>query len=163
MPVVFLSIGSNLHPVKNIQLAVRELRRNFGEIQLSSVYRSKPYGFSGDDFLNLVAGVETDLKPEQIVALIEQIHTTAGRRRGGSRFASRELDIDLLLYGDLVSEDLRPRIPRRDVLAYSFVLAPLVEIAPDVRHPVTGKSLRQHWDEFDQDSHPLTVELGVLS
>ena len=158
MPVVFLSLGSNLQPRKNLTLAINELRKRFGTVELSSVYRSEPHGFSGDDFLNLVARVETSKPPSWVVGVLEEIHDLAGRQRGSDRFGPRELDIDLLLYDDLVSNEAGLIIPRSDVLAYSFVLGPLAEIAGDLVHPVTVKSLREHWQEFDQKSHPLTVE-----
>jgi 2-amino-4-hydroxy-6-hydroxymethyldihydropteridine diphosphokinase len=159
---VFLSLGSNLQPRKNLTLAISELHKRFGAVQLSSVYRSEPHGFSGDDFLNLVACVETRKSPSWIVGELEAIHDLAGRQRGSDRFAPRELDIDLLLYDDLVTNQAGLRIPRSDVLAYSFVLGPLAEIAGNLVHPVTGKSLREHWQEFDQKSHPLTIEVDFF-
>lgn len=162
MPVVFLSLGSNLQPRKNLSLAINELCKRFGAVELSSVYRSEPHGFSGDDFLNLVARVETSKEPGWIVGELEEIHDLAGRQRGSDRFGPRELDIDLLLYDDVVTNEDGLRIPRSDVLAYSFVLGPLAEIAGDLVHPVTGKSLREHWQEFDQKSHPLTVQADFL-
>jgi 2-amino-4-hydroxy-6-hydroxymethyldihydropteridine diphosphokinase len=66
-----------------------------------------------------------------------------------------------LLYDDLVVDEKPVRIPRNDVLKYSFVLRPLAELAPDFRHPVTGRTLREHWQEFDAASHPLEV-VGVM-
>ncbi len=162
MPSVFLSLGSNLDTRKNLTLAVSELRKRFGDITLSRVYKSKPYGFSGDDFLNLVARVETSMLPIQIVELIEGIHDLAGRQRGSDRFGPRELDIDLLLYDNLVIDEPRIRLPRSDVLKYSFVLGPLAEIAPNLTHPVSGKRMREHWEEFDHKSHPLVVQPGFL-
>ena len=71
--------------------------------------------------------------------------------------SSRSLDIDLLLYNDLVRESPRPRLPHADILEYSFVLRPLAELAPDVRHPVTRMTMCEHWQQFDQQRHPLTA------
>ena len=129
--------------------------RRFGEVGLSSVYSSKPAGFDGDDFLNLVARVECDLAPAEIVAELEQIHSLAGRRRDNGRVLSRTLDIDLLMYDQLVMDSPALRLPRADVLEYSFVLRPLAELAPDCRHPQTGRRLSEHWREFDPSRHPL--------
>lgn len=159
---VFLGLGSNVEPEANLALGIRELRRRYGELCVSAVYRNKPVGFEGADFLNLVVGLDTRLPPATLQADIESIHALAGRTRGGERFASRPLDIDLLLYGDHVIDGPDCRVPRQDVLRYSFVLGPLAEIAPDVVHPVTGLTLARHWADFDTAAHPLVaVDLAL--
>ncbi|MDH3860948.1 MAG: 2-amino-4-hydroxy-6-hydroxymethyldihydropteridine diphosphokinase [Gammaproteobacteria bacterium] len=161
MAKVFAGLGSNIDPEDNLHLGVRELRARYGELQLSAVYRSKSVGFDGHDFLNLVACFETEASPESICEEIERIHELAGRDRNDGKWSARSLDIDLLLYDDLVVDDKPVRIPRNDVLEYSFVLRPLAELAPEFRHPVTGKTMREHWQEFDAASHPLEV-VGVI-
>jgi len=155
MAVVFLGIGSNESPEKNLRLAVNELRSRYGEVTLSSVYRSAAVGFDGDNFLNLVLRLNSADSPLSICNEIELIHNLAGRDRGSNKWEARTLDIDLLLYNDLVRDERPVRVPRGDVLQYSFVLRPLAEIAPDYVHPVTGKTLLQHWQEFDAARHPL--------
>jgi len=161
MAKVFAGLGSNIDPEDNLHLGVRELRARYGELQLSAVYRSKSVGFDGHDFLNLVACFETEASPESICEEIERIHELAGRDRNDGKWSARSLDIDLLLYDDLVVDDKPVRIPRNDVLEYSFVLRPLAELAPEFRHPVTGKTMYEHWQEFDAASHPLEV-VGVI-
>ena len=160
MPRVFLGLGSNVDAETNLRLAIRELRERFGDLQLSRVYRSAAFGVDGEDFLNLVAVCDTDLTPAEILRQIEDIHAIAGRVRGPDRYTSRPLDVDLLMYGDLVDPDPALRLPRNDVLRHSFVLGPLAEIAPHVLHPVTGMRIDEHWRQFDVASQPLTrVEL----
>lgn len=156
MVSVFLGLGSNMDAETNLRLAVSELRRQFGELTLSSVYRSTALGFDGDDFLNLVVELETDMSPHDVLVSIEAIHALAGRVRGPDRYTSRSLDIDLLLYGDLVDREPPLRLPRRDVLAYSFVLRPLAELAPDLLHPEAMRPISELWRNFDAASHPLT-------
>ena len=85
------------------------------------------------------------------------MHKLSGRVRGSEKWASRPLDIDLLLYNDQVIDKPPVRVPRSDILEYSFVLRPMAELAPDLVHPVTGKTMLQHWQEFDVDSHPLEL------
>ncbi len=156
MAVVYLGLGSNIDAEKNLRLAVAELRRLFGELQVSPVYSSAALGFEGQDFLNLVVALATDAGPLEVIEQIERIHAIAGRRRGPDKYSSRPLDIDLLLYGDTVDPDPPLRLPRRDILEHSFVLRPLADIAPDLVHPVTGRKIAEHWRDFDVDSHPLT-------
>jgi len=161
MSTVYLGLGSNMRPEENLSLGVRELRRKYGELDVSSVYRSAAFGFEGDDFLNLVVGLQSDETPAEIVDEIERLHNLAGRKRGSKKWGPRPLDIDLLLYNDLVTEKRPVRVPRSDVLEYSFVLRPLAELAPNLVHPVTGKTMLTHWQEFDVESHPLEL-VGVI-
>lgn len=155
MARVWLGLGSNVDPEKNLKLGVRALRERYGELIVSPVYRNAAIGFHGDDFLNLVVGLDCDDAPEAINREIEAIHARAGRRRGAERFSSRPLDIDLLLYDDLVCDRPGCRVPREDVLDYSFVLKPLADVAPDLVHPVTGRTMRDHWRAFERRRHPL--------
>lgn len=158
MARVFVSVGSNVYPEENLRLACREMRSRFGELQVSSVYRNPPVGFEGEDFLNLVVGFESQLVPEAIHAELEEIHVLAGRKRGGERFGPRTLDLDLLLYDDLVADGPPLTVPRDDVMKYDFVLRPLAELAPDLRHPVDGRTLAEIWADFDDSGRRLTRE-----
>ena len=157
MAHIYLGIGSNIDPEKNLRLGVHELRSRFGELAISSTYRSAAVGFDGPDFLNLVVSLESNESPGCIHEHIEAIHKLAGRQTGAARYSSRPLDIDLLLYDDLVMDAPPVKLPRADILKYSFVLRPLAEIAPDLTHPETGRSLLDHWQDFDADSHPLVA------
>lgn len=161
MATVYLGLGSNIDAEENLGLAVRELRQHYGDLHISSVYRSAAAGFDGDDFLNLVVGLRSNESPADICHEIDRLHNLAGRNRGSKKWESRPLDIDLLLYNDLVIDERPVRIPRSDILEYSFVLRPLAELAPDLVHPVTGKTMLAHWQEFDADSHPLEL-VGVI-
>jgi 2-amino-4-hydroxy-6-hydroxymethyldihydropteridine diphosphokinase len=156
MAVVYLGLGSNMQPAQNLRMAVDCLRSRFTNVVLSNSYQSGALGFEGDDFINLVARIETDLSLDDVLAVLEEIHDKSGRERGCAKFVSRPLDIDLLLYDRLV--DVSRRVPRSDVLEYSFVLIPLAEIAADYVHPVSGQSIAEHCQEFDKSSHPLTKQ-----
>ena len=161
MATVYLGLGSNIDAGKNLRIAVDALRRRYGELTVSPVYRSAPVGFEGPDFLNLVVALETEATPMEVLDEIERIHAMAGRQRGPDRYSSRPLDIDLLLYGDTVDPSPPLRLPRRDVLEYAFVLRPLADIAPGLVHPVTGKTIGDHWRAFG-DRHPLTPVENIL-
>ena len=157
MTRVYLGLGSNIEPERNLALGVAELERRFGKLELSPVYRAPAVGFESPDFLNAVAAIETALAPEALLEIIEEIHDVAGRERDATnKWVARSLDIDLLLYGDLVSPERPLRVPRGDVLDYAFVLRPLAELAPGDVHPVTGRTFAEHWAEFDASAEPLT-------
>ncbi len=150
MTQVFTGIGSNVNRDSNITGGVKALEAEFGELLISSVYETIPYGFDGDNFYNLVVGFRTNEDVGNVTAKLRVIEYEFGRSRKQERFSSRTLDIDLLLYGDLVQDEENLRIPREDILNYSFVLCPLAEIAPDLDHPVENKSYQQLWQEFDK-------------
>ena len=153
MATVYVGLGSNIEPEQNLKLGIAELRRRYGEVDVSAVYRSAAVGFEGEDFLNLVGRFESESEPAEICRAIAAIHKLVGRDRKDGKWESRPLDIDLLLYNDRVMVD--PRVPREDVLEYSFVLLPMAELAPDLIHPVTGRTMLEHWQEFDASRHPL--------
>lgn len=162
MPRVYLSLGSNVDPEDNLRLGVAALQSRYGCPELSPVYRSKAVGFDGDDFLNLVASVDTADSIEAIAEHIETIHRLAGRDRSPARYSSRTLDIDLLTWGDAVLDGEPLVLPRDDILRYAFVLKPLTDIAADDRHPVTGRTYASHWEEMStlpQELHRVALDL----
>ena len=152
---VFLSLGSNIDPKENLKYACRELEKAFGNIQISSVFRNKPIGFEGNDFLNMVVKVKSSFNPNEMLDFLGRVESATGRNIGAGAFDSRSLDIDMVLYGDLVHPEKPFKIPRNDIELYSFVLCPLAEIDPDGIHPVTGKTFKDLWEGFDQAEHPL--------
>ena len=155
---VWVGAGSNVEPVAHLRLAVAELDAQYGPLELSGVYRNPPVGFSGADFLNMVIGFRTGLSCSAVMESLESIHRQAGRVSGEQKFGPRTLDLDLLLFGELVDPLLR--VPRADVLRYAFVLGPLADTAAALRHPVTGVSMADSWTAF---SGPRPLEnLGAL-
>ena len=143
MPEVFVGVGSNIEPEVNLRVALDELERRFAPLLVSSVYRSRAFGFDGDDFLNLVVGFGTPLAAVDVDAELSAIEYAGGRVRAAERFGPRTLDLDLLLYGRCADPALR--LPRDDVRAYPFVLGPLAEIAPDLVHPIHGDRMADAW------------------
>ena len=152
---VFLSLGSNINPEGNLKYACRELKKTFGNIQISSIYKNKPIGFEGNDFLNMVVKIKSTFNLNEMLDYLRGIEAATGRDIGTGAFSSRTLDIDMILYSDLVHPEKPFKIPRNDIELYSFVLCPLAEIDPDGIHPVTGKTFKDLWESFDQAEHPL--------
>jgi len=153
MVKVYTGIGSNIDRKKNIRSGLNELKSRYGEIQISPVYNSKAFGFDGDDFYNLVVGFKTDFGIDELEVQLRQIEYQFGRKRNETPYSSRTLDIDLLLYGDLVSE--KYHVPRDDITVYGFVLKPLCDIEPDLIHPVTGETMCTLWKKFDSSKQPM--------
>ncbi len=155
MPLVYVSIGSNVDRDRNINAALDALEQRFGPLAVSSLYESRAVGFAGGDFYNLVVGFATKEKPMAVIRILKAMEDRQGRVRGGPRFADRTLDLDLILYGDLISAQGELDLPRHEILENAFVLIPLAEIAGDKRHPVNGKSYRELWNGFAALGHDI--------
>ncbi len=149
MTRAWISLGSNIEPEENLRHALRLLAARFGTLVTSPVYRTPAEGFVGDDFLNMVVGIETEEPPDRVKSALRAMEHARGRRRGSEKFSSRTLDLDLLTWGDLVDPDLG--LPREEILHYAFVLGPLADVAADERHPVVGRTYGELWRAF---THP---------
>jgi 2-amino-4-hydroxy-6-hydroxymethyldihydropteridine diphosphokinase len=156
MAQVYISLGSNIEPEKHLRAAVRSLREQFGELELSSVYRSKAVGFEGKDFLNLVAGFDTSLSAHEVNRKLHEIEDQHGRTREGPRFSDRVIDLDLLMYDDLTIDDDDLHLPREEITQNAFVLLPLSEIAPELQHPELRQTVADLWEVYDKEKQPLT-------
>lgn len=162
MSQAYLGLGSNIHPETNVRAGVAELRRLFGPLTLSPVYRSAAVGFVGADFYNLVAVIDTELEVHQLAALLRQIEERHGRVRDPAKFSSRSLDIDLLMYDQVLVSEPGLRLPRGDITRYAFVLRPLAEVAPGLWHPLLGTTIGELWKRFDargQELEAVPMEL----
>ncbi len=137
---VYLDIGSNIDREQNIQSCVDELRRKFPDIVFSNAYESEALGFKGDPFINLSAGLQTRLSYDELNDYLKNLENRHARKRNNEKFISRTLDVDILLYGDLVLQPQKD-LPRREILKFPFVLFPLAEIAVDFMHPVEQKTI----------------------
>lgn len=151
MARVFISIGSNIDPGINLPDSVRILREQFGELMLSPVYESEPVGFEGENFYNMVVGLDTNLEPEELVDSLHAIEGSFDRSRDTGSYSPRTIDLDLLLYNDLVLEGDRISVPREEILKYAFVLCPLADIVGSYTHPVNGRRYSDLWREFEKD------------
>jgi 2-amino-4-hydroxy-6-hydroxymethyldihydropteridine diphosphokinase len=157
MARAWLSLGSNLEPERYLRAAVDELRAHFGELVVSPAYRSEAVGFDGPAFVNLAVGIDTDLTPQALNDWLHALEDRHGRRRDVPRFSSRTLDIDIVLYDDLVLDGPGHLNIPRDELRHAFVLRPLADIAADVVHPVTGLTLGDMWRVAALTAAPLEL------
>jgi len=157
---VFIAAGSNVEAPRKLSLALDELEREFGAITVSNAYRNTAIGFEGPDFINMVAGFTTALGVREVKDRLHRIEALCGRLRSAPKWASRSMDLDILLYDDLVCDEPGLTLPRPDLLRRAYMLGPLAEIAPELRHPTANRTIRELWSEFDRAAHPLhRVEL----
>ena len=155
MARIYISIGSNIEAEQHLRQAVAELQGHYGELHLSSVYESESVGFDGDNFLNMVVGLDTDEDVHTVVQTLRQIEDRYGRVRTGPRFSARTLDLDLLLYDDLVLKENGLELPRGEITQNAFVLWPLAELAPELLHPVRQQTMASLWQGFNKASQKL--------
>lgn len=155
MATIYISLGSNINREKNTRAGVEALKKAFGELVLSSVYESDSVGFEGDAFYNMVIACDVDVSVHETNKILRDIEDANERDRSGPKFSSRTLDLDLLLYDDLVLDENGLKLPRGEILKNAFVLWPLAEIAPDLIHPETGTSFAQLWSDLDKTKENL--------
>ena len=142
MAKVSLNIGSNIARRDNISRCMQTLRDEYPEIIFSKIYETEAFGFKGNAFYNLAASLQTSLSFHQFSSYLKALEDRHARQRDGVKFSSRTLDIDILLYDDLI---LQPEydIPRKEILLYPFVLFPLEEISPALIHPEVSLSIAE--------------------
>ena len=146
MSIVHVNIGSNQNRRTNIRLAIKALEQYFSNIVLSSLFESPSEGFKGNDFYNIGVNITTLKTSNEVVDVLHDIENSLGRDRSLTKFSSRIIDLDLVLYGGIIDEALN--VPRKDILKYAFVLAPLAELNPEVIHPLEGTSYQNLWKIF---------------
>lgn len=158
MTRIYLHTGANLGDrLANLRAANRLIGERIGRITCySRVYRTEAWGMTDQpDFLNQALEVETNLSPEELLSAIHQIESDLGRQRV-IKWGARLIDIDILFYGNEVIRTRRLSIPHPELQHRNFVLRPLLEIAPELVHPVLGQTIAELAAE---SADTLTVEV----
>jgi 2-amino-4-hydroxy-6-hydroxymethyldihydropteridine diphosphokinase len=148
----YLSLGTNLgNKIENLQSAINIIHKQIGFVsQISSIYKTASWGFSGEDFFNICIEVKTNLSSKRLLKIAQQIEKDLGRKRSAvNEYQNRIIDIDILLFESeiILSEELI--VPHSKMLLRNFVLVPLNEIASDIIHPIKRQSIKHCLQEVD--------------
>ena len=146
---VFLGLGSNLGDKEaNLRAAIYEIEKRIGKvISLSAFYTTEPWGFTSENtFVNAVCKVDTSFLPMEVLHITQEIEKDLGRIQKSvhGNYSDRSMDIDILLYNDIILHTDQLTIPHPLMCERKFVLEPLVEIAPELIHPITGKTFKEY-------------------
>jgi 2-amino-4-hydroxy-6-hydroxymethyldihydropteridine diphosphokinase len=152
---VFVAAGSNVDPELNLARACAEIASSWPDAHFSRAYANAAVGFDGPDFINLVVGFLTGQSIEAVLVRLREIETLCGRPRNAPKWASRSMDLDILLFGDRVEKTTDYTLPRPDLLKRPYMLGPLAEIAPEVVHPTANKTIGALWAQFDRAAHDM--------
>ncbi|MDD5362627.1 MAG: 2-amino-4-hydroxy-6-hydroxymethyldihydropteridine diphosphokinase [Ignavibacteria bacterium] len=143
---VFLGLGSNVGDrLEFIELTIDYIRKNksIKFLKSSLIYETEPWGIKDQNkFLNCAVKIETDLTPSELLKFIKDTEEKVGRKKRG-KWLEREIDIDILFYGDLIYDGGGLKIPHGEIQNRKFVLKPMLELAPDFTHPVLFKTMKK--------------------
>src|SRR5574344_1658821 len=148
MAIAYLGLGTNLgNKDENLNGAVEYIRERVGRINsLSAFYVTEPWGFKSENsFLNAVCSVATDISPIELLYITKEIEKEMGRNKKSEDkiYSDRIIDIDILLYDDLIMQSEELTIPHPIMTERDFVMIPLAEIAPELVHPVIKKKMKE--------------------
>ena len=165
MSLVYIGFGSNIGDrLAHIQNAIRALSKIDGITlkKISSIYTTDPVGYEAQaQFLNGVAAIQTSLSPLSLLHTLKDIETTVGRKHR-IRWGPREIDLDILIYGDLCVQTEKLIIPHPEMPLRGFVLVPLTEIAPNLVHPVFQESIQTLRNRLEDGKSVLRKEDCIL-
>ena len=153
---VFVAAGSNVDPSTNLARALQALEAAYGELTISPLYRNAAVGFAGEDFVNAVIGFRTDEPVQRVRSRLQEIEAACGRPPSAPKWAPRSMDLDILLYGDEISDETGLLLPRPDLARRPYMLKPMADIAPERVHPTLKRTMRELWSSLDDGSHAMT-------
>ena len=160
MITTYIGVGSNIAPEKHVKAAIDELNALGDVTNISTFYEAESVGFSSTYFFNLVVELKVSHPLTELGARLREIEIKWGREPSAQKNQDRTLDLDILLYGDVVSES-DPTLPREDLFKFAFAILPMVELNPDLIIPSTQRTISEIWAEFSysQSLKPVVLNL----
>ena len=144
MTTTYVGVGSNIEREFNARLAITELSALGRNMIVSTVYDCASVDFDSSPFFNFVVQMDTHLDLTLFSQALRNIEIKSGRKEDAQKFQDRALDLDIILFGDIVSVE-SPQIPRDDIYRYPFVIQPLYELCPDLVIPNDGRMIKDIW------------------
>lgn len=157
MTLVYIGIGSNIEREKHVEAGINELALLDSDLRVSTIYECEAVGFEAEPYFNLVVELTTSLSLTEFSHQLRNIEFKLGRQADAKKNQARTLDLDILLFGELISE-ASPQLPRSDIYKFGFVIEPLKELCPNLVVPGDGRMISQIWQEVD-----CSEELAVVS
>ena len=148
MDIVYIGVGSNVDREKYTRIAIDELLLLDSELKVSPIYECEPIGFESDPFYNFVIELRTSLNLTEFSHALREVEFKWGRKSEAKKYEDRCLDLDVLLFGELVSHH-SPVIPREDIFKYPFVIQPLYDLNPDLVIPNDGRKVKDIWQTME--------------
>ncbi len=160
MSKVYFSIGSNKgNRSQLINEAIDKIDISIGKVeQKSSIYETQSWGFKSNNFFNVCLLIESSLSVESIFNKILKIEKDMGRLKSGNKYSDRCIDIDILFVEDIIVNNKNLIIPHPRLHLRKFVLTPMLDIAPDLIHPILNKSIKQLELECDDNDQPKKID-----
>lgn len=160
MAQIYISLGSNIKREHFVTQGLLSLAKAFDlpfeQLTLSSLFESEAVGFDGATFYNMVIGINCLKSVDEVAEILRAIEYAHGREQNAKKFSPRTLDLDLLLYDNLVIE-LPAQLPRDEITKNAFVLWPLSQVAPELIHPIVKQSYRQLWQSYNKEKQTISI------
>jgi len=160
MAKIYISLGSSIKRKYHVQQGILALANAFSmpvtALSLSSLFESEAVGFEGKTFYNMVVGLNCEQSVEEVASILREIEFSYGRPAQAKKCSPRTLDLDLLLYDDLIINE-PAQLPRDEISKNAFVLWPLSEVAPELTHPILNVSYATLWQNYNKQSQKLNI------